>query len=180
MINTELSLEVSDSSNPKVLRVFDTSHYCNEVENYLLEVLPVNKSSWVTFHVFKDFSLALNSSNLQYKKVGTVEELIDLPDGIYEFKQSIKPNIHTLNHFLHLRTTELQNKISSERLKLINDVCLLKREEFEMNRNKLRNIEEYLLAAKWSVEECTDKVRGKELYDFSSKLLEQYTNECGC
>jgi len=164
------------------MRVYDTSHYCDEesIENYLIEVLPVNKSNWITFHVQRNFSLALNSSNLGYKKVTDFAYLQDLPDGIYEIKQSYKPNIHTVQHYYHLRITELKNKLRSEWDTLLKDECKLSREEFYTNRDKLREIDEYLMAAKYEVEDCHDKVKGKELYSWASKLLEQYTNECQC
>lgn len=178
----ELYLEVSDSSNPKVMRVFDTSNYCNDddIENYLIEVLPPNKSSWIPFLVQKGFSLALNSSNLQYKKVSDVSELRDLPDGIYEFKQSYKPNLHTLQHYYHLRITELKGKVKKEWDKLIDDKCNISREEYYTERDKLRNILEIVMAAKYKVEEKLEKKEGKELYEWATKLLEQYTNSCKC
>jgi len=180
--NIELSLDISTSRNQKIMRVFDTSFYPHnaDVDNYLLEVLPVNKSKWITFPVSKKFSLTLNSSSLQYKKVSFDDDLIDLPDGIYEFKQSYSPNIHTICHFYHLRTTELDNKITSEMCKLLSERCGLTRSEYLQNRDKLRDIDEYLKAAKWMVEECLDKEKGKELYDLTKKLLEEYTNECQC
>lgn len=182
MINTELTLEISDSLNTRVMRAFDTSFYHKDetVENYLIEVLPVNKSIWVPFNVSPNFTLALNSSNLRYKRVTEENCLIDLPDGIYEFKQSIKPNIKTVNHFYHLRIVELKRKLCSEKDKLYDNKCNLDKYEFILNRDKLRDIEEYMYGAKWKVEECLDKSAGKEMYEYANKLLEQYTNECQC
>lgn len=164
------------------MRLYDTSFYYQDqgTDNYLIEVLPVNKNEWLTFNVAKGFSLVLNSSNLRYKKVAKESGLIDLPDGIYEFKQSVKPNLLTATHFYHLRVTELLGKLARERSKLMCDECKLSRLEYLTNRDKLRDIDEYISAAKWMVEECNDKVKGKELYEFSKKLLEQYTNECQC
>jgi hypothetical protein len=179
--NNELYLEVSDSPNIKVLRVFDTSQFCDDpIENYLIEVLAVNKSKWLTYHVQKGFSLALNSSSLGYQKVGSEAELRDLPDGIYEFKQSYKPNSHTVEHFQHLRVVELRRKIRKQWDNLLGDSCKISRADFEKNRDKLREIEEFLLAAKYKVEECREKKEGKELYEWATKLLEIYTNECQC
>jgi len=179
--NNELHLEVSDAPNIKVLRVFDTSQFCDDlIENYLIEVLPVNKSKWLTFHVQKGFSLAMNSSSLGYKKVSTEADLRDLPDGIYEFKQSYKPNSHTVSHYLHLRTVELRRKIRKQWDRLLDDSCNISDEDFHKNREKLREIEEYILAAKYKVDECHEKKEGKELYEWTIKLLERYTNECQC
>jgi hypothetical protein len=179
---TDLSLEVSDNPNTKVMRLFDTSFYCPDeaVENYLIEVLPVNCDRWITFNVKKGFSLVLNSSNLQYRKAASADALTPLRDGIYEIKQSIKPNLITLNHFWHFRITNLLGDIQTERHKLLSDKCDITREEYRINRDKLRDIEEYVKAAKWIVEEDHDKVKGKELYEYSQKLLDEYTNECKC
>lgn len=177
----ELYLEVSDAPNAKILRVFDTSRYCDdEIENYLIEVLPVNKSKWITFHVQKNFSLATNSSSLGYRRVTEYDQLMDLPDGIYEFKQSYKPNIHTFQHYYHLRVVDLRSKMRKEWDKLVDDECKITREEYYENRDKLREIEEFILAAKYKVEECHKKEEGKELYEWAVKLLEHYTNECQC
>lgn len=182
MIKTVLSLDVSDNSNLKVIRLFDTSHYVEGevIDNYLIEVLPPLKSTWMAFTVFKNFSLALNSSSLHYRKVTDTSTLMELPDGIFEFKQSFKPNIITLIHFYHLRTTELKGKLSQQWHKLNSVQCKITREEFSVNRDKLREIDEYITAAKYETEECLDKEKGKELYDFASKLLDHYTNDCKC
>lgn len=181
MLNNELSLEVSDAPNVKVLRVYDTSYWRGDpIENYLIEVLPVNKSKWVTFHVQKGFSLAVNSSSLGYRKVSDDSGLVAIPDGIYEFKQSYKPNIHTLNHYLHLRVADIRKKIRAEWDKLVDNVCNISREEYYSNRDKLREIEEDILAAKYKIEECHQKKEGKELYEWAVKKLEIYTNECQC
>lgn len=182
MPTNKLSIDVSDSCNPKILRLYDTSLYCDEdaLENYLIEVLPVNKSKWLTYFVQKGFSLALNSSSLGYKKVTDEDDLMSIPDGVYEIKQSYKPNIHTIQHYYHLRIVELKRKLASQWNDLIDEKCDISREEFYTNRDKLREIDEYLMAAKYKVEECNEKDKGKELYAWASKLLEQYTNECQC
>ncbi len=164
------------------MRLFDTSHYCDDdaLMNYLIEVLPVNKDKWVTFHVQKNFSLALNSSNLGYRKVADVSELRELPDGIYEFMQSYKPNQATLQHYFHLRVTNLRHKLSIQWSNLMHDTCKISRQEFHDQREKLREIDEYIMAAKYKVEECNEKKEGKDLYEWGIKLLERYTNECQC
>lgn len=164
------------------MRLFDTSFYYGDqtTENYLIEVLPVNKNQWVTYNVARGFSLVLNSANLGYKKVSSEDGLTAIPDGIYEIKQSFKPNLKTVVQYYHLRIVDLSMDLARERSKLMCDECKLTREEYKENRDRLRDIEEYMYAAKWMIEECGDKAKGKELYEYSKKLLEQYTNECQC
>lgn len=182
MLKTELSIDISPTLNGKIIRIFDTSKFCKheDIENYLIEVLPVGRTQWVTFHVQRGFSIALNSSNLQYRKVGEEAALIPLPDGIYEIKQSYKPNLYTVNHYYHLRVVEIQRKLNKERMKLMDGQCSISRDDYIKNRDDLREIEEYIQAAKWKVEECLEKKEGLELYKHAEKLLENYTNECQC
>lgn len=164
------------------MRLYDTSFYYKDevVENYMIEVLPVNKTNWVVFNVQKNFSLVLNSSNLRYKKVSDEANLIELPDGLYEIKQSYKPNIRTLHHFYHFRITDLSNKIQIQRNKLIGQHCDISRAEYVINRDKLRDIEEFAKAAKWMIEEDHEIKKGKELYEFAKEQLQKYSNECKC
>lgn len=182
MYNTEISLDVSNSNNLKIMRLYDTSFYFKDeiVENYMIEILPVNKSIWVSFNVDKAFSLVLNSSNLRYRKANNEANLIALPDGIYEIKQSYKPNTRTLKHFYHFRITEISNKLQNQRSKLIGNNCNLTRVEYIYNRDMLRDIEEYIKAAKWMVEEEHNIKEGKEMYEFTKELLEKYSKECQC
>lgn len=164
------------------MRLFDTSHFHPDqiVKNYLIEVLPINKSTWVTFNVNKGFYLALNASNLKYKKVSDEADLIDLLDGIYEIKMSYQPNILTVKHFLHMRITDILNRINAEKMKLFDNRCILSKLEYAQNRDKLRDIEEYVYAAKWKVEEDLDKAKGKEMYAFADERLKSYKDECNC
>lgn len=150
------------------------------VENYILEVLPPHKECWIPFNTLKNFSLTLNSSNLQYKKAFCEDDLIDLPDGIYEFKQSYKPNIHTLKHYYHFRTVSLENKLRKAFSDLFDEKCDINKDEFFRNREKLRDIKEYLEASKYMVEECLEKQKGKELYSYSKQLLKEYSKNCYC
>ncbi len=182
MNRTELSLEVSKTHNLKVMRLFDTSKYCDEdvIENYLIEVLPVNKSSWVVFYVQKNFSLALNSSNLGYKKVNSTENLVDIPDGIYEIKQSYKPNIHTLSHYYHLRTTALNLKYVELLCSHFNEECKKDERVYMTETQHLIKIKQYIEAAEYMVSEKHDKECSIRLYNQAVELIKQFENECGC
>lgn len=182
MLKTHLSLDVSCSGNPNVLRLFDTSHYCQDedIDNLLLEVLPVNGTRWITFPVAKRFSLALNSSNLRYSVVSDTDDLAGLLDGVYEFKLSYTPNSLTVKQFYHFRVVALQTRLREQRAKLFQKECKLSREEFYQNVHRLRDIEDYLDAARYTVEEESDKAKGIELYQWADTLLKDYSHECQC
>lgn len=182
MNRTELSLDISKTHNLKTMRLFDTSKYCEEdvIENYLIEVLPVNKSSWVTFHVKKNFSLTLNSSNLLYKKVNDSALLTDIPDGIYEIKQSYKPNIHTLAHYYHLRTTALTLKYVELLCNHFSNECKKDERTYNAEALELMKIKQYIEAAEYAVGENHDKTTGIIYYNEAIELIKRFENECGC
>lgn len=181
-VKTDLSMEISKDNNPKVIRLFDTSSYGEgeKINNYLIEVLPVNKTSWVTFVISEGFSLVLNSSNLRYHRVSSSTDLVELPDGIYEFKQSYKPNVHTVVHFYYLRTV----KVTSEYLKLLNKhfsaECRRDKRDFVEDTNKLTKIKQYIDAAEFAVSDMHDKEIGLKYYNYALDLIKKFDNECNC
>lgn len=166
----------------KTMRLVDTSKYCEniEVNNYLVEVLPVNKKDWVVFHVHKDFSLTVNSSSLGYKKVSDSAQLIDLADGIYEFKQSHKPNSGTVVHFLHMRTSQLTLKYLEMLGNHFDNKCTTDPKQFELNTQKLTKVKQYIDGSEYSVAIQHDKVQGINFYNKAISLLDELDTQCGC
>lgn len=164
------------------MRLFDTSKYCDEdtITNYLIEVLPVNRSKWVTFHVQKGFSLTLNSSNLGYRKVNDTADLADLPDGIYEIKQSYKPNVHTLAHYYHLRTHALTLKYVEVLCKHFNEECKKDERVYNEETMHLAKIKQYIEAAEYMVSEKQNKDCGIRFYNQAVDLIKEFEHECGC
>ena len=164
------------------MTILDTSHYIkNEViDNYLIEVLPVNKSKWVTFMPNKNFNLVLNSSNLGYKRVGEDVDLIDLPDGIYEIKQSYKPNSVTLSHFLHMRTNALNLKYMELLCKHFDSKCEKEKREYNQETQYLIRLKQYIDSSEYSVTEKHDKTAGIKFYNEAVELIKRIENECRC
>lgn len=177
---TELYLEFPDTGNVKTLRVTDGSYYNHKikVECPILEVTPPGYSSAVSFNVTKGFSTVLNSSNLNISKVNAYSKLQPLPDGVYKFKYSIKPNELLWIEYQHLRINAFMKDYNTE-------LCALKLQacepdnETSLKLKKLREIRSYMEAAKIEVDECGNKIRGMELYEYAKKLLNKFqTSDC--
>lgn len=174
-----LSLDISQTTNPKTLRVFDTSNHTSDVENFLLECLPPNKTSWIVYKQSPRFSFTFNTSNLKLAKAGNTNELINLPDGIYEFRLSYKPNYSTVIHYYHLRTSLLLKDYKDQVTKLYSQKCDFTKSEFQDRKKQLLEIKFMMDAAKYMVEDCLDK-EGKMLYEEAKNLLTKYSDACGC
>ncbi len=182
MNRTELNLDVAKSFNLKIMRLVDTSNYFDgeEIDNYLIEVLPVNRSKWVTFNVAKDFSLVLNSSNLGYQKVDKSIGLADLPDGIYEIKQSYKPNSQTVGHYYHLRTSSLILKYIEVLGEHFSEQCAKDKRTYREEEDLLVSIRQYIEAAEYMVSEKLDKDSGIKFYNQAVDLIKKLEDDCGC
>ncbi len=178
----ELSIEISRTNDLRLMRIFDTSHYNvhEDVDNYMVEVLPVNKTGWLTFNIQKDFSLILNSSNLRYKKANDSTNLIPLPDGVYEFKQSFKPNISTLAHYYHIRTVELRLKHIEMLCRHFSEECKKNTRQYHIEVEKLNKARDYIDAAEFIVDDKGDKKSGIKFYNKALEILKQLENDCGC
>ncbi len=164
------------------MRLFDTSHYCEgeKIENYLIEVLPVNKSTWVTFYVEKNFSLTLNSSNLRYRKVNDTKDLGDLPDGIYEIKQSYKPNALVVGHYYHLRTVELTLKYLELLCRHFEGECKKDTRSYSKDAERLNDIRDYITAAEYSANDKHNKKDAIKYYNKAIDLINEFENDCNC
>ena len=178
----DLTLDIADTFNLKIMRLFDTSCYPEDqvVDNYLIEVLAPNKTKWVVFNVSKNFNLILNSSNLRYNIVSEVKQLVDLPDGIYEIKQSYKPNIKTVSHFYHLRVSAVKLKLMDALGKHFSDECKKEKRVYEQEALSLTKAREYIDAAVYSVEHKHDKEKGIKFYNMAVDLLNEFENDCRC
>lgn len=179
-MTSQIGLEVVDTRNVKTLRVLDSSFYNAKikVECGTLEVTPPGYNNPVIFNVTKDFSIVLNSSNLKLAKVKVYSKLQALPDGVYKLKYSIKPNDDLWVTYDHLRVSKLLRDYYQQ-------LCALKLQACEPDSDtrskikKLREIRIYIDAAVAEVEECGNRGRGLELYDYAQKLLNKFkTTDC--
>lgn len=174
-MTTELYLEFPDTGNVKTFRVTDGSNYNHKikVECPILEITPPGYSSAVSFNVVQGFSTVLNSSNLNISKVKAYSKLQPLPDGVYKIKYSIKPNESLWIEYNYLRINKFVKDYNTE-------LCALKLQacepdnEVKLQLKKLREIDTYIKAAKIEVEDCGNIIRGLELYEYATKLLNKF------
>lgn len=175
-----LSLDISRSSNLKVLNIRDESVLFTSVENYLLEILSPQKNTWITYNVVPGFNFIANASNLKIAKVFNSSNLPDLPDGVYELKISHKPNFSTYQHFYHFRITKIKNEYDKIIEELYNEKCDITKKEFSEKRNRLLEIYMDIMAAITIVEKKHDKNKGIEMYKKIEEDLKNFKDDCRC
>jgi hypothetical protein len=165
----------------KVLKLIDVSTYNSDipVSNGILEVTPPGFSCGVSFPVDQDFSITLNSSTLKIAPAVLASELIDLPDGIYNYKYSIKPNDQLFVEYASLRNCALLQKYYVAICELFSDRIKDTRKEFEDKRRALIWIKELIDASKYKVDEAAQETQGIEMYNEALRLLNR-KNSCYC
>lgn len=176
----QLSLEVPDTNNCSVFRIFDTSIYDEHVPVTCgtLEITSPGYNQPVSIEVLPLFNLVLNGCTLGIQKqgCGTVSER--LPDGIYTIRYSVSPNDKVYVEYYYLRTCMTNNKYFNELCKLELAACEPQAEVKEQLQ-ELRLIKSFIDAAKAKIEQCNDLQEGMELFLYAQKRLQKIQNN-GC
>ncbi len=180
MESHRLSLEAPTTLNPYILRIDDTSVYSSELEvtcpqllvqfpgfKRSVEIIPTidrnSRGEWVPFRgIYTGVSLGLGRN------------ICKLQDGIYILHYSVSPNNLVYVEYTHLRITNAMNRIYD----LYCDIDLSASTPYKETKEKLdriKEIEEFLEAAKSKVENCGDQSKGLELYNYAIKLLDKMT-----
>lgn len=177
----QLSLELPDTNNIKVLRLFDTSLYAEgiPVDCGTLRITSPGFNLPVAIEVLPHFNIVLNTCSLGLQRAGCGERSEPLPDGIYIINYSVAPNTNVFVEYNHLRVTQTLNKY-------YNLLCQLEISGCEPDADikeklaELRLIKSFIDAAKAKVEYCHEPEAGMELLVYAQKRLNRYSTTCAC
>lgn len=177
----QLYIEVPYITNPKVMRVYDSSIWdINTLSSEIrLDIIPPGFIYSSSHQVDRNFDKLFNVSNLGVNPVTDLSELTDLSDGIYIIRiTNINGEQEDWVEFNHLRQVTLLNCWHSSLCKLNLDGCSSITKDVEKKRKALYQIKMYIDAAKADVEYCNAPNRGLELNNYAKKLLDKFNNEC--
>lgn len=176
----QLSLEVPETNNCQVFRIFDTSIYDEHVPVTCakLEITSPGFNEPVVIDVVQGFNLVLNGCTLGIQTSGCGNRSDRLPDGIYTIRYSVSPNDQVYVEYHFLRVCQTNNKYFNELCKLEMAACEPQAEVKEA-LNELRLIKSFIDAAKAKVEQCDDLQEGMELLVYAQERLQKYANG-GC
>jgi hypothetical protein len=176
----QLSLEIPDSNNIKVLRLFDTSFYADNV-NVDCSTLRITSPGFnlpIVIDVLPSFNLVLNACSLGIQRSGCGTNSMPLPDGIYVINYSVSPNDKVYVEYNYLRTTQIMNKYYGILGQLEMASCEPAADVKEM-LNELRLIKSFIDAAKAKVEYTLQPEAGMDLFIYAKKRLDRLTsNDC--
>ena len=167
-----LSLDISRKTPCNLLTVSDASYYDPNlpVDNTILEIKPPTKDCFVFFELTNpwcsrtfscvDFDICCGSSTDT-----------NLPDGNYQIKYSVDPNVSTMVEYNHFRVCNLMSRLMDKICWFLSNKCNLtvkKQREIQESLNEVRRLIDFSI---YSAEECLDVEEAKRLYDEASKKL---------
>lgn len=168
-----LDFEILDTGNTKTLVFVDSSEYMEEPEKPLLEVIMPGFNKYQLVNIIPKRVNTFNSSTLNINQVLHQECLIDLPDGLWQFKYKICPykSVHVSKNYM--RTAILQQKISylEDRINLAD--CRSK--EDEELKSELLNI--YILVEGSKNLANRNGKKAASYYQLADKLVSKLLNK---
>lgn len=175
----QLSLEVPDTNNPRVFRVFDTSLYSNllDITCGTLSITSPGFNEPVNIEVLPNFNLILNACTLGIQAHGCGNHSERLPDGIYTIRYSVSPNDKVYVEYLYLRETQMLNKYFAQLCQVELAACEPAADVKELLK-ELNLIKSFLDAAKAKVEVCGSPGQGMELFIYAQKRLAKLEGSC--
>lgn len=177
----QLSLELPDTNNIKVMRLFDTSFYAEGLtaDCGTLLITSPGYNLPVSISVLPHFNLVLNACTLGLQRAGCGSHSEVIPDGIYKINYSVSPNNNVFVEYQHLRVTQTLNKYYNLLAQLEMSGCEPDADVKE-HLNELRLIKSFIDAAKAKVEYSHDLEAGMELLLYAQKRLNKYAAKCAC
>lgn len=170
---TALDIVIFNTNNCKTLGVIDSSIYSNPltVAEPTITLWTPGTNTYVTTSILPGKVNILNSNTLNLTCSDTIEGLINLPDGFYKIKYTVKPSATYSVEKTFLRICKLRSKYESALLKL--DVYNCNDQERKLKLGELKEIEFLMITAQAAATICNQSLALK-LYKKADKKLDQY------
>jgi hypothetical protein len=164
-----LDFEILETGNSKTLVFVDSSDYMENPESPLLEVIMPGYTKYLLTNVDARVVNTFNSSTLGFNQVLNQHCLVDLPDGVWQFKYKICPYKYVYKAKKHLRITLLLKKLQELYNKVDISECAGK--EDKDLQSSLVQIHILIEGAKAAVE--TDSKKAHKYYQLADKLVQR-------
>jgi|694.fasta_scaffold33833_5 hypothetical protein len=170
-MNLQLNVEPIETCDCKTIAILDTSYY---------PVAPLNPTLVIEMPGFNPIQFAFvtgqvntyNSYSLGLSSPSTIENLMDLPDGLYTLTYSVDPNDMLFQIKSYMRTCQIEYKFAQKFARTVN-YC----ETDSSFMRKLQQIEVLIEGAKANARVC-NPTKAVELYRKANELLDRLDTKC--
>ena len=177
----QLSLELPDTNNIKVLRLFDTSLYAEDlaIDCGTLRITSPGFNLPVAIEILKGFNIVLNACSLGLQRTNCQDASQPIPDGVYVINYSVSPNSSVFVEYNHLRTAQTMNQYYNILASLELAACDPE-PEIKEKLAELRMIKSFIEAARGKVEYAHEPEAGMELFSYAKKRLSKLVSTMAC
>jgi len=182
MAKHQLALDIPDTLNSNVFKLWDSSIYSEDVptECPKLEItLPGFQLPSVVTNLKPGFIANLSACDLGLQIYNCGVQFNPLPDGVYVVRMSYSPNDQLYVEYNHLRITCALNQIN-EILCCLNIKDCEPIEPVKSQIQQLQVLQMQLKGAKSNVEYCLHPKRGMAMYNYVVAQLNKLACACGC
>lgn len=172
-----LSITSGNKTTCKTLTLQDASYYdpISPVQNIILEVKAPGQSCFTTFNLLNGWC-SKTFSCVDFKLCCISDEISVLPDGIYEIKYSVDPNLATMIEINHMRICQLMTTYIKTIGLFLSNKCNYKKSEVIAIEKELIEIKFIIDNSVYAVEELLNNTSGLELYNEASHRLNKINN----
>lgn len=175
-----LDIDIDDSNlNTKVFKISDNSVWDKNIliRNAILEITNPAATYMAVFNVKKDFKLVLNANLLHLNSAG-LTPVPSLPDGLYNIKFSVDPNVSVFVNYYYFRNTKQLNEYFCLLTSLLKERGRLTRKEYLKKKELLLWYKELIDGAKFLAEDKHDVCAANEVYKEVKELLSKFSITC--
>lgn len=178
----QLSLQITDGLDCSTLIIRDASQWDPNIpiQNGFVEVMsPLGDCFYPFAFSAAGFGIIVGCSGLQICCTDCTPSESQLPDGNYDIKVSVDPNLKTIQEYNYFRNCNLYSKYIRTICDLRIEKCNLRPSEYLAKLQELRPVKELIDGAKWMAEECLNVKQALAMYNEAVVLLEQFNHD-GC
>lgn len=174
-----LNTTISDGLNCSTLILRDASQWdpAIPVQNGIIEIKSPLSDCFYSFTFEKNFNLVVGCSGLGICCQDCFPSEATIPDGNYEIKMSVDPNLKTIVSFNYFRECSLISNYISTACKVRNLKCDLSPKEYRDKLKDLRDIKNLVDEAKWMAEECLDVPEALTMYNEALQSLNKFNHK---
>lgn len=175
----QLSLDIQQTNNCSIFRIYDTSIYTEDLEitcgTINITVPGFNKT--YTLSVSPNFSYTVTACliGLQTEGCGTSAQLLN--DGLYTIEYSVSPNDKVYVQYNYLRTCQFLDTYYRYLCQLEMAACE-PQPDVRAQLEELRLIKSFHDAAKAKAEHCNDVTAAMELFNYAKRRLNRFGKDC--
>jgi hypothetical protein len=174
-----LNINIKDGLNCSTLILSDASQWDPNIpiQNGIIEIKSPLSDCFYPFTFEQGFcSLVVGCSGLGICCPDCFPSEATIPDGNYEIKMSVDPNVKTLVQFNYFRECGLMSTYISTACKVRNLKCDLLAADYRKKLSTLRDIKNLIDEAKWMAEESGDITEALIMYNEALNLLNKFNH----